>query len=978
MRFSGRTAELAQLKNSWDRVTQAEAPAPQLVLIKGGMGVGKTRLAMEFFRMLQASNDKASLQSYWPALPESQSGKIQINPDIKNCRFDQRIPFLWWGVSATDPGKSGTTLFDGIASSDGYLHPQLVALSIKARAVNTGKALAQVWGNVLKGGVASALQIDAILSVGEGMLKSLIILRDRHGGENTHALARTKKRIESRADALLEDLEAILNPASPGFAKTPAVFVFDDAQFAWADPSLLYFYEKLMHKAMTQRWPALILATHWKTTIPLPDGFEQYNFAQAVQHALGTGGRESSPVTQLRGGYLHKQDFCEIDLPIVPDLSGALLDRYPGLLKHQTQALLDHAGGNPRHLEQIIEYLSVKESYFEDFDKTLPLTEPGLKKTLATTQNIFDLILRRLSEEPVEVQEALCIASLQGLQFLSEIVHEIAVAHLKVDRSSALSQAADPLNLIIDRNEFSEFSERLYLSVAETRRTEIKSLADETRLITLLQDSVRARAVKIDVQNTENRTQALLTLRMAVTVLSDADPIVALDALASISVLERRGLNEHNAFAAAQRFHDTLLDSRTVVDASQLNLRVLAEMCAMLEAEDSIAIWGRVLLDCEAKAMSEPCLASMENFAFVLERSAVEFSHGPLFNSESFKRRIDRAISLREAVLQETHTFEAEVAFCRSRWLRATLVSDYFDSLEAREVLDNYRDLARRTKTVKAIRVLRDALIDFGELQVLMPLSSDMAHLLEAEKISRELFLSERSSMAQRELAHVLDVLGHVASVDGEGADSVGALSKPSWEEALAYVNEAAAHYRELVQTDDDPVDLQRFTCALFNSAKAHRALDQSEAEIVILKELIDVCDKRVDHAITFRHIGDKFVAVHLLGNALKRIGILEAAETHFYNARALFHHVMELEAFQYEDQGYKIDDIPRRQLRILISLAELAVIREDEVEAINLIEEADKLLDTYPYVDTFEGDLTNEIENLKRRAQNQMRKQND
>lgn len=125
LQFSGRDAELKKIIDSWQKSSNTEDPNPQIVLIKGERGVGKTRLAFEFYRWLSENNDPSiGTSGYWPiAMGISRNG-INVNPHPRDCNFSRQIPYLWWGLqvsSSKDP-------IDTISSFDAYLAPHLAML----------------------------------------------------------------------------------------------------------------------------------------------------------------------------------------------------------------------------------------------------------------------------------------------------------------------------------------------------------------------------------------------------------------------------------------------------------------------------------------------------------------------------------------------------------------------------------------------------------------------------------------------------------------------------------------------------------------------------------------------------------------------------------------------------------------------------------------------------------------------------------
>jgi tetratricopeptide (TPR) repeat protein len=421
------------------------------------------------------------------------------------------------------------------------------------------------------------------MSVGEGLFKTVQILRGTIEQSRSSALGEITKKSISRVDAVLEDLEIVLNTRSPGFAKTPAVILIDDAQFSTEDPGLADFCEKLLHMAMTQKWPLMILVTHWKRDLSPEFMTTERSFAGVVHHARTRAPHENGPVAGLPGGYLTTQNMVEIDLAPVPDLTEALYHALPGLLPDQAKALLEHAGGNPRHLEQIIAFLRENEEFFEHFETANALTEEGLREALEETHDILKVVMRRLRDAPVEVQEAICLASLQGMRFVSDIVNDLAKACLVGDRSEALEKAVDPFSMVssCQATSIAEFSERLFYLVAEKRRRSLKGLSDTATLTTALQEILRERMSLIDIDQVEDVDGAVMTFRMAAQVFAKSEPAVVLNAVSAIVQLEQRRYGHGAAVSAAEQFYD--LFTTNIGSINSVELRKAFNVACLLQ-----------------------------------------------------------------------------------------------------------------------------------------------------------------------------------------------------------------------------------------------------------------------------------------------------------------------------------------------------------------------------------------------------------
>ena len=75
LKFCERNNELKTLIDRWRLASRVEDPIPQIVLIKGGQGFGKTRLALEFYRWLREAKDKSG---YWADATELVGYQLRI------------------------------------------------------------------------------------------------------------------------------------------------------------------------------------------------------------------------------------------------------------------------------------------------------------------------------------------------------------------------------------------------------------------------------------------------------------------------------------------------------------------------------------------------------------------------------------------------------------------------------------------------------------------------------------------------------------------------------------------------------------------------------------------------------------------------------------------------------------------------------------------------------------------------------------
>jgi len=497
LKFCGRSAELEQLVERWRLASNIETPKPQIVVIKSERGVGKTRLALEFYRYLSQTDDQPGASGYWPDVTAALDRNLEVSPDPRTCNFSVPIPYLWWGLRAGDPGAENGVAGDAISGYDKFLAPHLVLMFVRARMENRAWEFAQACASVGIDIASSALQVDNILTIGKGIFATAKILT---GAIRDEALEGALAKPVSRANAVLSDMEKVFNPRNRTYAKTPGVIFLDDAQFVdeKTDAAMRSFIEHVTHKAVTQEWPIMILVTHWKAQLSPEVTRDQHSFAGVLSHAREGSSAEKESAAGLPGGYLADANYAEIDLSTISDLSEALGEKLPGLTEQQSKAILERTGGNPRYLEQVIQFAREHEGFFEDFDSSRALTDAGLKEILeeTTSQDIFKVVRRRLINAPVEVQEAICLASLQGVRFAKDLVEAVARLQTAQNVSAALEQAEDPWSWVAGmKNDSGDgvgaFVERLFYQVAEHVRPHVKSLGPEAKLQLTFRDAIK-------------------------------------------------------------------------------------------------------------------------------------------------------------------------------------------------------------------------------------------------------------------------------------------------------------------------------------------------------------------------------------------------------------------------------------------------------------------------------------------------------
>jgi arsenate reductase-like glutaredoxin family protein len=873
MLFCGRNKELDEMISRWKLASDISSPSPQLVILKAERGVGKTRLALEFYRWLSENHDVKAAESYWPDSADVMSRGFDVNADPCKCRYDQTMPYLWWGIRAADPGAENPISGDAVASYDRYLAPHLVALVMKSRTLQTGKTLLGVWADVAKSEAASWSGYDTVLSVGEGILKSVQILRGSFDESKVEAVNEFTKKSVSRVNVILEDLESVLQPSSLRFAKTPAVILIDDAQFTSNDPGLADFCEKLLHQSMTQRWPLMIIVTHWKRDLS-PDFMKtEKSFAGIYHHAQSGSSNQKGPVVGLPGGYLNELNTIEIDLAPIDDLSRALQSALPGLPSNQVDALMNHAGGNPRHLEQIIAFLKENENLFENFNISKPLTRDGLIEALEETHDIFKVVMRRLRDAPPEVQEAICLASLQGTRFVSDYVNDLAKLFLSSDRADALSKAIDPFCMVTSRQaaSISEFTERLFYLVAEKRRHSLKQLQDTDALNAALRKILRERLNSMDVKTVQDIDVALMTLGMASQIFAVSDPSFALNALGLTCQLEQRRYAYPAAVKAADSFFRLLTDSKI---GGGIELGATVAVADVLASEgrhvDAYVLVGFYLKMSREQATQNDTPANQRVLTLLLDklgdiaRAAGNVSHASQLWAESLEIRRKLAKCL------QTVESQRDLSVSLNRLGDAAMdAGDVAGATQAHEeALLIARDLAMRSQTPLSQNDLWLSLIKVVNVAMFAGnLGKAAKAVLESKDIARKLVDSLQTPESQKNLMKSLNMTGEVLKKSGYLAEAAYV-----WQEGRDIAYDLAMRMESPESQHDLWVSLNMVGEAAMNVGNVSAAAQAWEEGLGIAREL----NERVKTTQSLRAV---WASLRHVGEALRVAGNTTGAE---------------------------------------------------------------------------------------------------
>ncbi|RLJ20141.1 hypothetical protein DJ030_07615 [bacterium endosymbiont of Escarpia laminata] len=323
-------------------------------------------------------------------------------------------------------------------------------------------------------------------------------------------------------------------------AATPACLLIDDAQFSRTDPGLSGFVEQLIAHAFSQKWPLMIIVTHWQA--------EWNKDWEAALPTVAAAIRTQQP--------LMAETWQPIELTPVEDLGPMLKRALPGLLPEQCAGLLDRAGGNPRYMDEIIRFCQRQPRHFIERDLNKPLSEKGFEVCLKQSLSLHELILDRFDAMPSEVKEAIALASMQGQRFLTSLTAEVAQALEVPNAEAGLNGAEHPHSLVNGvPSGIAEFAQRIFHEVASET---LDDIMDGEEAHNALKSIMRQRLDdELTTPTTEPR-QREMTLAVAAGLFEQAEALDdrprAARALAALTRIELARYNYATALQIAQRF----------------------------------------------------------------------------------------------------------------------------------------------------------------------------------------------------------------------------------------------------------------------------------------------------------------------------------------------------------------------------------------------------------------------------------------
>lgn len=407
---------------------------------------------------------------------------IQVMPRPSLESIASKIPFVWRGIKLTEGAGS-----DAVFGSLRHILAQTVLISAQVRAA---RARESVLAELKDLGIDASIDLTAELAnsiIPLGLIKKLgvttskvarILMKQRNHARLSGEEAALQQ-LGPVSDAFLDDLERLFNPLRKTYAGIPLVTLIDDARLADNDSGVPVFLEKLISRVVQQRWPLLLLLTHWsRQRRDWTDGsgvqHKRSVVSEIIEHFRLRAPNEFSRFTGTPGGALSSDKlFVEIDLgEPVDDLSPALRDQFPGLSKDVAAEILSLSRSNPRKLEQVATEIREFPSWFEEYSFDNDLTEDGREAARNLSRLEIDkIVLKRFGDTPPAVRTALLTASCVGPRFLVALIEKMLAHSGQEPPRSALEESERRYHLtrdVIDRsrNDTASFKEGLFFDAA--------------------------------------------------------------------------------------------------------------------------------------------------------------------------------------------------------------------------------------------------------------------------------------------------------------------------------------------------------------------------------------------------------------------------------------------------------------------------------------------------------------------------------
>ncbi|MDB4734084.1 ATP-binding protein, partial [Planctomycetota bacterium] len=405
--FFGRENELQQLRAAFEAAAgrQENNPAgPRMVAILAESGHGKSRLVQQLY--LQLTTDPhwdPDEWNYWPDAFGDVGSQLNVNPTFEGHTPQGPPKFLWLGVrwQPTDQRNlDARSALPDLRSQVG-VHLDLLERHQPLFQQALNRATTTLQKESL--GEAAEAALDAVL--GELPLGGYL-LRSARAVSNlaTRSSAAHDVR-EEHSNSLSEELMDCFRSVLAGRGSTPLVLWLDDAQ--WADQETRDWLGVLWTQAQRQRWPLLVILTHWE---------REWMEERGVPSSQGW--------TRFEG----EADVATISLARAsdPNLANLAAAELPGLTPSQLSSLVQKAGGNYLSMVENLSDLRQELMHFVGDDPRGPLSLEGEAFVETWESDRSRRIQQRFRTLEPRVRHLLGWSSRLGIRFLKSVVEDFA------------------------------------------------------------------------------------------------------------------------------------------------------------------------------------------------------------------------------------------------------------------------------------------------------------------------------------------------------------------------------------------------------------------------------------------------------------------------------------------------------------------------------------------------------------------------
>ena len=465
-KFIGRGQELEKLRLAWSRAREGK---PQVCVLRGESGFGKTRIVQAFYSWL-SSDPAQDPNGYWPDVLLKEGKNLRLNPPPECFGIGKALPWLWWGVRWDDPDIHNKGELSSCAIIDGLHH-----LEVHRQALSSRTEYVKRMG---KAGLEAGAALANLASLGiVGTLKDLgglaQLWREERGEKARDELsvaARQEMALQEQADTLFAFLRTLMQRSALNQNSLPVILVLDDAQ--WIDARSLALVSRLLAGATEKQWPLMLILTHWERDWHLQTEDQTRDSFPALCSRLSAASSVSAPSLAI--------DICDIGR--LPEVERLLVDALPGLTPEQVAFLGERADGNPRLMVEIILDLRDEPSYFVDEDVGGHLSEDGLAALRSRSFELHEVQKRRFRRLDDPLRELLGYASHQGMRFLRDLALEVAGVVDKdsgaKDNALRLARAIQPYAVLAAESAvIYEFRHRVFHDLARERIDRLPQLA---------------------------------------------------------------------------------------------------------------------------------------------------------------------------------------------------------------------------------------------------------------------------------------------------------------------------------------------------------------------------------------------------------------------------------------------------------------------------------------------------------------------